>query len=230
MSPRYAIYYAPPEDSPLSEFASAWLGRCARTGATRPHPMTAGFQPETIHRLTAAPRRYGFHATLKAPFFLAAQTDEQELSLACSAFAETQRALILSLVLDEIGDFIALTPDAPHAELTRLAQDCVVHFDRFRRPPDAQELARRRAAGLTSRQDANLLRWGYPYVLDDFRFHMTLTGPVPDEMERRKLVFEINKHLNDMLRRPFAVNAIALFRQDAEDRPFLCISEHPFES
>ena len=31
-------------------------------------------------------------------------------------------------------------------------------------------------SGLTDRQEALLTQWGYPYVMEEFRFHITLTG------------------------------------------------------
>ena len=51
----------------------------------------------------------------------------------------------------------------------------------FARPPGAAELERRRKAGLSAAQEKMLLRWGYPYVLDEFRFHLTLTGRLQPE-------------------------------------------------
>ena len=70
MRPRYAIYFAPAHGSPWWEFGARWLGRDERNDtALTQHPL-AQIAPDDLLELTAQPRRYGFHATLKAPFGL----------------------------------------------------------------------------------------------------------------------------------------------------------------
>ena len=154
---RYAIYYTPAAGSALARFGEAWFARKAPC--------------------LDAPRRYGFHGTLKAPFRLANGTSEAELLLAAERFAAERGALRgPSLRPAVLAGFLALMPSEPFEELDRLAADCVAAFDRFRAPPGEAELARRRRAGLSASQEALLRRWGYPYVMEAFRFHMTLTG------------------------------------------------------
>ena len=77
--------------------------------------------------------------------------------------------------MELIGGFVAIVPATPSPGLDELAADCVTGFERFRLPMTAQERSRRLAAGLSQHQTANLERWGYPYVFEEFRFHMTLT-------------------------------------------------------
>lgn len=155
---RFALYYTPPPGSALDGLGRCWFAE----------PSTA--------ELTAQVRIYGFHATLKAPFRLAQGRDRNELQDALAAFCAARAAVPTGrLVLAEIEGFLALVPERQTAELEALAAGCVTEFDAFREPPGERELARRRAAGLTARQDRYLLAWGYPYVLEEFRFHMTLT-------------------------------------------------------
>lgn len=147
----------PARETALARFGQAWFARDAPC--------------------LDAPRRYGFHGTLKAPFRLAAGTGEAELLRAAGRFAAERPAFSgPALRLSVLAGFLALTPSEPSEELERLAADCVAAFDRFRAPAAEAELARRRRAGLSARQEALLLRWGYPYVMDAFRFHLTLTG------------------------------------------------------
>lgn len=154
---RYAIYYTPPPETALARFGAAWFARNAPCLDT--------------------PRRYGFHGTLKAPFRLAAGTTEAGLLRAAGSFAAERPAFSgPALRLSVLAGFLALTPSEPSEELDRLAADCVAAFDQFRAPAAEAELARRRRTGLSPRQEALLLRWGYPYVMDAFRFHLTLTG------------------------------------------------------
>lgn len=164
---RHAIYYTPAPESALARFADAWFARKAPC--------------------LEAPRRYGFHGTLKAPFRLAAGTSETELLAAVEAFA-AERPILGGppLTLTVLAGFLALAPSGPFGELDRLAADCVAAFDRFRMPPTGGELARRRRAGLTPGQEALLLRWGYPYVMEAFRFHLTLTERLDDGELRRE--------------------------------------------
>ena len=123
------------------------------------------------------PRVYGFHATLKAPFYLANGASEAGLKDAVREFAANQAAVTVGkLAVRELGTFVALVPDARNPHVDRLAQACVQEFDRFRAPMREPERGRRLAADLTAGQIENLERWGYPYVAEDFRFHMTLTG------------------------------------------------------
>lgn len=127
----------------------------------------------------AEPRRYGFHATLKPPFVLADGATEAVLAAALDAFAREQRPFDApGLVVARIGRFVALVPGAPAPALHALADECVRVFDRFRAPPTREETARRQRTDLSPRQRALLDRWGYPYVFEEYRFHMTLTGPL----------------------------------------------------
>jgi len=183
-SVRYAIYWAPPADSPLARLGHAWLGRNAGgddgSGALSPRPSITGFTFEQLESLTAEPRRYALHATLKPPFALADGREAESLCADLARFASRQAAFVMPrLQLKPIGRrFLALTPSTPCPALDALAARCVTEFDPYRRAPSPGELARRRAGGLDAVEEMNLLRWGYPYVLERFRFHVTLTGPL----------------------------------------------------
>jgi putative phosphonate metabolism protein len=182
-APRYAIYFVPDAASALYRFGAAVLGYDCYSG--RDIELAEGFDVETWPALVREPRVYGFHATLKAPFRLADGTSDSELQNALVEFADKQAAFpVGDFVVRELGAFIALVPEAACPPLDRFADDCVSEFDRFRAPLSAEERTRRLAAKLTTRQKKNLERWGYPYVFDDFRFHMTLTGPLPDRARK----------------------------------------------
>jgi putative phosphonate metabolism protein len=175
MVPRYAIYFVPAADSPLYRFGAAALGYDCYTGRDTA-PIT-GMDASSWTAVVREPRVYGFHATLKAPFRLAGDFSEDDLLQAVQTFAESRPTVLGGrLVLREIGSFLALVPANRCADIERLAQACVQEFDRFRAPMTSEERARRLSAQLSPRQAEYLDRWGYPYVHDDFRFHMTLTG------------------------------------------------------
>lgn len=177
MTARYAIYYAPDPGSAWWRFGSHWLGRCAATGRQLPQPALDGVDAAMQRDLTAAPRRYGFHATVKPPFRLAQGASLDALLQALERFCARQCALRLpSLAVTELDDFLALTLPAKDARVDALAAACMRGLDRFRAAPGASELARRRQGALSAREDSLLARWGYPYVLDRYRFHLSLTG------------------------------------------------------
>ncbi|BBK43147.1 hypothetical protein STVA_31670 [Allostella vacuolata] len=185
MSPRYAIYYAPAADSPLAAFAASWLGRSFDGRPVGDRPALPGIPAGRLEALTAEPRRYGFHGTLKPPFHLADGHAEAELAAAVEAIAHGLRPFALPpLRLERLGGFLALVSSGPSAALAAVEAACVTRLDRFRAPPTESELARRRRARLTERQERLLAAWGYPYVLEEFQFHLTLTGRMePDEQE-----------------------------------------------
>lgn len=173
--PRYAVYYAPARGSELAAFGNAWLGRNAETGEAIERPAVPGFSQALLEELTAAPAMYGFHGTLKPPFELAeGRTAEEFFGFAADFAAGLVPFAINGFGLKEIGGFLALVPKNGGA-VAKLAERCLRAFDHFRAPPGMEELERRRMRGLPPRQERLLMRWGYPYVLEEFRFHLTLT-------------------------------------------------------
>lgn len=213
---RYAIYYTPPAGA-LADFGAAWLGWDPRRGETVPHPPTLGL-PLPVAHLSEHPRNYGFHGTLKPPFRLAEGTSEEGLRAALTAFAADHAPVWLdALKLARIGSFLALVPEGGQSALVDLAARIVTEFDSFRAPPTEAELIRRRQASLTPAQEALLARWGYPYVMDEFRFHLTLTGPLPPEdAEAVRCALEpITAPLRPV---PFIVDELTLLGEDTDGR------------
>jgi putative phosphonate metabolism protein len=221
MGSRYAIYYTPPRESPLGRFGIAWLGWDHYRGRPVAPPETRALTRAQHAELTSSPRRYGFHATLKAPFRLAAGRDESELCDALADFAgERVPVTIPGLSLASLGGFVALVPSQVPPGLADLADACVAVFDRFRSALDSADLARRRAAGLTPRQHALLDAWGYPYVLEEWRFHLTLTGTLQDGA-REAVLKELVPRVGAFACQPLLLDAVTLFRQPDREAPFI---------
>ena len=133
---------------------------------------------------TAAAARYGWHATIKAPFSLQHGVDTEAIPAAFQAWAQGRAALTLPpLALRNMGDYLALTPNAPSSALQEMALDCVRALHPLARPLTDQQIAQRRLTPLTPVQDAMLLQWGYPFVGDAFQWHMTLTGSLKGLVE-----------------------------------------------
>jgi len=206
---RFAIYYVPPS-SALADFGAAWLGRDLIRGMPVEALAISGRDG-----VTASPRKYGFHGTLKPPFRLRNGYDAARLAQSVQELAAcTTPAACTGLKLSRLGRFLALTPTGDTAALGQLASVFVTQLDAFRAPPTAQDLAKRRQRRLSERQDANLERWGYPYVLDEFRFHLTLTGKLPkDQIENWIAVLE---NALPALPEPFEINSVALVGERAD--------------
>jgi putative phosphonate metabolism protein len=222
---RYAVYYAPRATEGLAVAAGQWLGISPEGGRLRRQPLVSGFSPERLADITTDPRVYGFHGTLKAPIALIDGVNEREFVDAVGRFAVTLRAVTVpSMVLAELGSFLAMVPAERCTELQDLADRCVVEFDEYRRPAGEAELARRRASVLTARQDALLLRWGYPYVLEEWRFHLTLSGRIEDAAERAAVMAILRKRFSGFVDRPLQVRDLCVFRQAAPGRPFTVLA------
>jgi len=173
---RFAIYFTP--KGPLAEFGASWLGWDIASGAPARQPRVEGVD---VAHVTGRPRKYGFHGTLKPPLRLADGTTQKDFAKTASDIAARHESFVIPrLRLARLGHFLALVPDGPVPDLVELAADLVMGLDGFRAPASEAELARRKSAGLTPTQEAYLDQWGYPYVMDEFRFHLTLTGPLED--------------------------------------------------
>jgi putative phosphonate metabolism protein len=179
--PRFAIYFVPAAETALYRFGAAVLGYDCYSGEDVAHPSDLGISETEWIELAQEPRSYGFHATLNAPFRLRPELDQAGLVEHVRTFAASRAPIAIEPAVGLLAGFVAIVPRVESPALDRLAADCVTAFDRFRLPMTAPERSRRLASGLSGRQIANLDRFGYPYVFEDFRFHMTLTGAIVPE-------------------------------------------------
>jgi putative phosphonate metabolism protein len=219
---RLALYWAPDLDDPLHALGSAWLGRDAETGAPLPQPKLPGLD---IAELTADPRGYGLHATLKPPFRLALSW--AEAVAAAEALAARLAPFDLPpLAVEDLQGFLALREAAPCPGLRALADACVEALDPCRAAASEAELSRRRKSGLSPRQEALLDRWGYPYVFEEWRFHVTLTRRLTPA-EKAVVLPAVTDFLGEAPARPRRVTAICLFTQASAAAPFLIAERLP---
>ncbi|UOA32524.1 hypothetical protein DSM110093_02324 [Sulfitobacter sp. DSM 110093] len=211
---RYAIYYTP--QGSLAEAGAAWLGWDVAHGQAVAHPEVAALD---VASLTETPRKYGLHATIKPPFVLAEGTSADGLLAEFEALcAQLAPVTLDGLSLTPLGRFLALTPKGDTAALNAMAAEVVRGLDAFRAPPSEADLARRRQANLTLAQEANLNKWGYPYVLDAFRFHITLTSKLP-KADLPQVTAALAPYITTHLPQPFVLSSLTLVGQ-AEDGMF----------
>jgi putative phosphonate metabolism protein len=224
---RYAIYYIPGRNTALEQFGRAWLGWDVWQAEPAPLAPLPGFDAAARDALVRTPRQYGFHATLKPPMALAPGLAVDDLLAAAGRFAaRTAPVPALDLRLSTLGNFLALTPAQPSPALNALASDCVAAFDAFREALQPADRARRKPESLTARQCEYLDRWGYPWVMAEFRFHMTLSGAAAPNILAR-LRDGLAPMLEPVLREPFRIDAIAVAGQPAWDDAFRVLEYLP---
>ncbi len=217
---RVALYYAPALSDPLWRAGCAWLGRDPETAATLRQPDL----PD-IHAVTADARLYGFHCTLKPPM---------RLSTNYHAFVDDAAALARGLApfamprlhVADLSGFLAVREAEPCPALNALADVCVAGVDHHRALPNAAELARRRQGSLSAAREANLVRWGYPGVFDEWRFHMTLTRRLT-EPEHAVFLPATQSHLAPALPYPRRVEEICVFTQAGPGAAFTIAERLP---
>jgi hypothetical protein len=213
---RVALYYAPAEDDPLSRAGATWLGR----EVTRVAPEAQPDLPD-IEAVTADARLYGFHATLAPPMRLRPGLHLDDAVAAAEAIALGIPPFPLPpLALHDFAGFLALHEAEPSMMLQACCDACVAGVDAIRQPPTETELARRRRNGLRPAEDANLVRWGYPYVFATWFFHMTLTRRLTPA-ERAIYWRAADAHFAAVVARPRMVTDIAIFVQPEPRAPFL---------
>lgn len=217
---RYAVYFTPDETAPLTRRAARWLGRDMFGAEVAQAPGPVDIDPTEARALTADARRYGFHATLKAPFHLAPGRTEDELVAALERFAQgAEPVAVPRMVIGNLEGFFAIVPEQRSAALDDLAANVVAAFEPFRAPLTQADIARRNPERLDPTERQNLDRWGYPYVFEAFRFHMTLTCRIAPDA-RARIGAALDAMFTPVLPRPFPVDRLALCVEPEPGAPF----------
>ena len=207
---RFAVYYAP-RPGAFADTAAGWLG------GDLPQPALPGL-PRPAAAITTDPRRYGFHGTIRAPFRPApAQSARIITDRVASLAARLPPVTCDGLRLENLHGFLALTPVGCEAALLALGAAVVEGTDDLRAALSTAEIARRRPERLTPRQRALMERWGYPFVMEEFRFHLTLTDRLPED-EAAPVMAALAAHFAPVLPHPFVIEDLCLFGEDAAGR------------
>jgi hypothetical protein len=224
--PRYAVFFVPPAPSDLYRFGSSVLGYDCYTGAKVAPPAEFKSDAASWRKATEEPRRYGFHATLKAPFHLSPSCTEVQLISAVQSFVSLGYAApVITPAVKIFSGFAAIVALKPEPMLAALAGACTTIFDAYRAPMSPQERARRIALGLNQGEIQSLGRWGYPFGFSNFEFHMTLTGKV-QASRRKETVAVLRKCFSRMHgNQEITVDRIALVKQESSRASFRVISQ-----
>ena len=220
---RYAVYYTPQDDL-FYNLGSSWLGW--DTVLRRPLSQPEISNNINIEKITETPRKYGLHATIKAPFRLSDGVCASELERQLRTLCLSLKPIEFSLEVSELNGFFAFTPTVKNTEIRELHTKVVRELDEFRAPSTKDELIKRRRNQLTSEQDQNLKKWGYPYIFEDFYFHITLTGKIPGNL-KNTVANEIKKFFEPVLQRKIFLSELALVGE-GNDGNFNVICQTPF--
>jgi len=229
---RFAVYYAPPMASDWWREGCRWLQRDPHTQAVLEAPSVPGLNGN-LAELTREPRRYGWHATLVAPFRAAPGVTATQVHSHALAWAARQQPFDVPVQVTQLDGFIAVVPVAADAAdradarsaVGALAADAVRACAALRAPPTAAELERRRTMQLSARQEALMLAWGYPFVFEEFRFHMTLSNRV-GSADARAIQSWWQARLPAL--GPLPLDGAALFVQTAPQNDFVLWQRLPF--
>ncbi len=224
---RYAVFFVPSANSDLYRFGSSVLGYDSYAGAAVDHPAEFKTNPQRWRKATEEPRRYGFHAMLKAPFHLSPSCTEVQLVSAIESFAGLGYvAPTIVPTVQIINGFAAVVPLKAEPSLAALATACSTIFDAYRAPISPQERARRIAVGLSESQIQSLAQWGDPFVQSNFQFHLKLTGKIRASQHQKTLTL-LQKCFDRMCDdRPIPIDRIALAKQISAQASFRVVS-HP---
>ena len=228
-TPRYAVYFAPEPGSELDAFGAAWLGRDMAGARTKGKSLVPGVSEQRCADLTESPRRYSFHGTLKPPFELNPATSVDALLRTARVFARGLTPVeIPPLELAVIGKFIALTPVSQSAALEKLSAACVRAFEAFRGPLTLDQINNYRSNKLTVHQEQMLEHWGYPYVMEEYRFHMYLTDRIDDAEERETIFGALENLAKPVLGKTIMARHITVFGQSDRNEPMAVVERIPF--
>jgi hypothetical protein len=228
---RHAAYFTPALQSQAWNLGSQWLGRNAYQPTITKQPEFDSLSAELFNQLTCTPRLYGWHATLKAPFELTPNARLEELQTAFKQLANHKSsAFHLPVKLTDMGDFLALVPSQHSPELQEFAAECVRQLHHLALPLSEAELQRRTGSGLTARQAELLHEWGYPFVMDQFQFHMTLSGSLKnvDPKHKADLTAAALEWFTPVLKNGLVIDGVTWFSQDQKNGDFRWVERFEF--
>lgn len=206
---RVAIYFLPKKNSSLENFGKNLLGRDInkkkKISLTRRQKyfINRGFTYfDELKDYCEEPAKYGFHATLKAPFRLKRNVKTKNFYDVISHIAaQHSRFKIKGLKIVYSKKFTFITSRKPNKLLINLENDLVKHLDTFRAELNKTEIKKRIPDSLTFKQNKYLKEWGYPFVFDQFKFHMTLMNQNNNKLsnkqklELEKLIYKISNNV-----------------------------------
>ena len=212
--PRYAVYAMPA--GAFADAGAAWLGWDARAGRQVAQPDLPGL-PRPLSQLALRAGRYGFHATIKAPMALAGDCGYDDLRDQLRDLCGRLHPVEVTLELRDDLNFLAFRPAGGTGDLQDLAATVVRDLDPLRAELTEREITRRNPGALTPRQQELLVQFGYPYALEEFNLHVTLTEQLADD-ERRIVRGVAEDFFAAKVPAPWRIDELCILAEDAQGR------------
>ncbi|HXG79324.1 MAG TPA: DUF1045 domain-containing protein [Methyloceanibacter sp.] len=224
--PRYAIYYTPRPGTALAAFGRSWFGR-VNDGVTLQAFSEAGLSGTSFAKLAAVPGRYtGLHALFRAPFALREGFGPDALKARLINFAARREPVATGpLTLARSGRFLVLRPVESVPALDWLAAQCVAAFEDFVAPPGEVERAEHADPELSDYQRVLLESFGDPNVLSEYRFSITLTGPL-DAAHLERVTQALWPVLEEICAEGVTVDGLSLFGDAGGNTPMRLIGRY----
>lgn len=229
MTTRHAIYFVPDDHSALGHFGARLFGRWP-DGSSEHDTLTLPQRAARTRRVA----HYGFHATLKAPFMLAKDHSEAGLLAALEAACTTWRpASLAGLEVSANASQCRLSlgrgsSAAAQRTIADIAKHCVTRFEAFRAPLTPRQRARRQPDQLDAVEREHLDRYGYPWVLDRFHFHMTLSDQLGDSADGAWLA-ALTREFQQCLSESPTLDRVAVCRESSPTDMMVRIAEFRLE-
>lgn len=223
---RYAIYYTPQPGTALAAFGRSWFGR-ANDGVTLQAFSDAGLSGTSFAKIAVAPGRYTeLHALFRAPFGLRDGIGLEALKSRLITFAARRKPVETGpLTLARSGRFLVLRPVEATPSLDWLAAQCVAAFEDFAAPPTDAERSQYAKPKLSDYQRLLLESFGDPYVLSEYRFSITLTGPL-DATHLERVAQALWPVLEEICASGVTVDGLSLFGDSGGRSPMRLIGRY----
>lgn len=229
MPARYALSYVPEQGTPLAELGRTWLGHDIDSSVFIDQPDVPGITPERLEELTHWRRSEGMHGVLKPSFQLRSTASIESLLDTVRLFCRCQEPVhIPQMEVNVIGKFLALTPTIPSRQLVALASECVRVFEGFRQPILINMDDRYRNDKLTVYQKRMLKHWGYPYVMEEFRFFIPMTDRIEDDAEREEITKAVTSISKPGIGETVHIRELTVLGQDSRQEPMRIVERVPF--
>ncbi len=222
---RFAIYYTPRPGTPLAAFGRSWFGR-ANDGATLQAFSESGLTNAGSRTIAANGRYPGLHANFRGPFQLRDGVGADALKTRLVGFARRRRPVDTgSLTLARAGRYLVLRPVEARPALDWLAAQCVAAFDGFVAPASKSENESQSDPTLNDHQRLLLSSFGDPHVLSEYRFQITLTGPL-DNAHLDRVAQALWPMLEDICAEGVAVDGLSLCGRSDDRTPMRLIGRY----
>ena len=194
---RYAIYYAPPKESSLEEFGRYWFGWDPLNAKLINNKQRINYlnrfgikNLKNIDKNVLIAKKYGFHGTLIPPFKLNKNYSTNTLFKKTEDIAKKfKKFKFYKFKLKRINNFYAFVQNKKNSNINKISNRLVKELFKFRSPLTKKEIDKRNPSKLSKLQLNILHKWGYPYLMSEFKFHMTLAS----EVTGNKLYSELKK-------------------------------------